>query len=265
MFMFTNKQKILIVCAITFLSIAGYQMGEYYSEQRWIAEKARAIVQTTQASNKEDEILALRDYIRKHVRYEGLSESGRPFLRATAKETLQSGRGFCGEATRAFIVLARSLGIRSQRVNLYGRINHVVAEVELNGRLVLVDLQENPVTNSILDRQWWTVDEVLFLKESPWKNYSNIHLGRLPLINLFVRGIRLRIGLISWIVENPPLMKAILFLVLSVMVVFFYVIDRVFVEDWNVQIGDRGVLNNGVDRKEYLPSAPVCNQSPDGS
>src|SRR3712207_2117776 len=46
---------------------------------------------------------ALRDYVRAHVRNTDFSPRGRAFLRDTAADTLRTGKGRCGEATRAFV------------------------------------------------------------------------------------------------------------------------------------------------------------------
>ncbi len=185
---------------------SGYQVLQYQREQRWLAGKAQAIVQAVNAQSREGQIKTLQDYIRRHVRYEGLSIEGRPFLRATAEQVLVTGEGFCGEATRTFIALARPLGIRAQRVNLYGRANHVAAETELApGRWVLVDVQINPATNSFLDAGWPQLDDVMADEASPFAYYTNVNLRRLPIVNLFVRRIKLDSGRVSWLLENPPL------------------------------------------------------------
>jgi len=192
-----KKEKALVGLLVLCLLAIGYHVWQYHRDQRWLAWKARQIIEAARAFDREAQILALRDYVRTHVRFEGLSVEGRPFLRATARETLVTGKGFCGEATRAFIGLARSIGIQALRVNLYGRVDHVVAEVELTpGRWVLVDLQANPVTNHVLDERWWTLDEIMASEERLWWDYSNINLRRLPFINLFVRRIRLKVGMV---------------------------------------------------------------------
>lgn len=233
-----RKGKILVIVLVSCLSASGYHVWQYYREQDWLAQKAQEIVRTAQASTREAQILALRDYIRRHVRYEGLSEKGRPFLRATAKETLETGKGFCGEATRAFIGLAHGLGIRAQRVNLYGRITHVVAEVELTpGYQVLIDLQDNPVTNPILDQRWKTLDEVIGPKDSLWRDYSNINLRRVPLLSLFMQRVRLRNTVVSWSLENPPLMKAFFLAGVGFSFIVFYLMDWILLRVYAFRLG----------------------------
>lgn len=168
---------IVVLCLVG----SGYQVLQYQREQRWLAGRAQAIVQAVHARSREEQIKALRDYIRHHVRAEGLSDQGRPFLRATAKEALVTGQGFCGEATRAFIALSRELGVAAQRINLDGRTNHVVAQTELAPqRWVLVDVQENPVTNGFLDRRWWAADEAITAEDT---------MG-LPVVASDIRGCR---------------------------------------------------------------------------
>jgi len=154
----------------------------------------------------------------------------RPFLRASAQETLESGRGYCGEATRAFICLARQRGIRAQRINLYGPINHVLAEVQTGpDREVLVDVQDNPVTNPILDSQEWTVHEIDNDPRSPFTDYSNVHLRRLPLVGQYVRYIKLRQTALTWVLENPSLLKAVVFGGVALVMIMLFVLDRALV------------------------------------
>lgn len=212
---------------VSFL-VSGYYVVDYYQEQHELQLKAREIVQVANARSTEEQIVALRSFIRKHVRSAGLAIDGRPFLRASAVEILEAGKGYCGEATRTFICLARQLGIEAQRINLYGRINHVVAEVELTpDRWVLVDLQENDATNGLLDAQWLTVNDVLAHDESPFVDYSNLHLRRLPIVNLFVQRIKMKNGFVTWLLENPSLMKALLLALTGVMLILLWFVDRV--------------------------------------
>lgn len=225
---------VIVLC----LMASGYQFLEYQREQRWLAGRAQEIVDAAHARSREERIKALQGYIRRHIRYEGLTIEGRPFLRATAEQVLVTGEGFCGEATRAFIALARPLGIRAQRVNLHGRANHVVAETELApGQWVLVDVQENPVTNAFLDGRWWRLDEAMVDKASPFAYYSNINLRRLPIINLFVQRIKLDIGWMSWVLENPPLLKAFLFAGLASLFASLWVLDRILLRAYAGRLG----------------------------
>jgi transglutaminase-like putative cysteine protease len=212
------------------LVVTIYYVYQYHSEQEWLRAKAADIVRAAAAATPAQEINALRDYVRQNVRYEGVDESDRPYFRATARETLESGRGYCGEATRAFICLARSRGIQAQRINLYGRINHVVAEVQTEpDREVLVDTQDNPRTNPILDAQEWTVHQIDNDPRSPFGDYSNVHLRRLPLVGGYVRYIKLRQTSLTWMLENPPLLKAVVFGGIALGMMILFTLDRALV------------------------------------
>lgn len=225
---------VIVLC----LMASGYQVLQYQREQRWLAGKAQAIVQAVNAQSREEQIKALQDYIRRHVRYEGLAIEGRPFLRATAEQVLATGEGFCGEATRTFIALARPLGIRAQRVNLHGRANHVVAETELEpDRWILVDVQENPITNSFLDKRWWNLDEATTGDGSLFAYHSNLNLRRLPVINLFVQRIKLNHGWVSWVLKNPPLIKAYIFASLAVLLISLWMLDLVLLKVYSRRLG----------------------------
>lgn len=225
---------VIVLC----LMASGYQVLQYQREQRWLAGKAQAIVQAVNAQSREAQIKALQAYLRQHVRFEGLSIEGRPFLRATAEQALLSGQGFCGEATRAFIALARPLGIRAQRVNLYGLANHVVAETELEpDRWILVDVQENPATNPFLDKRWRNLDDAITGDGSPFSYYSNLHMIRLPVVNLFVQRIKISHGWGSWVLENPPLIKAYLFASLAVLLISLWMLDLVLLKVYSRRLG----------------------------
>jgi len=212
------------------LTLTGYYVNAYRSEQQWLRTKAAEIVDSARATTNSEEVLALRDYVRKNVRYEGVDQFDRPFLRASAQETLESGRGYCGEATRAFICLARQRGISAQRVNLYGPINHVVAEVQTGpDREVLVDVQDSPLTNSLLDCQEWTVHEIDSDPRSPFTDYSNVHLRRLPLVGQYVHYVKLRQTFLTWVLENPSLLKAVVVGGVALGMIVLFCLDRVLV------------------------------------
>src|SRR5262245_51157167 len=168
---------------------------------RYVKSLAEEIVQKANAHDNRARVIALRDYIREHVRFQGAPEEDRPFLRASAAETLRSGRGYCGEVTRAFIRLADAVGIRAQRINLYGRLNHVVAEAELSpGNRVLVDSQNPPQL-----RDMETLEQVMLNPD--YDDYSTLHLRRLH-INWLVSRVKLQMGSLTYWVESPHALKA---------------------------------------------------------
>ncbi|HEX8556888.1 MAG TPA: transglutaminase-like domain-containing protein [Pyrinomonadaceae bacterium] len=117
--------------------------GEYVAQQKqdeYVRAAAREALEGAAGGDFESKVAALRDYVRARVRNVDFGAKGRPFLRDTAAETLRSGRGRCGEATRVFVNLARAAGIPAQRLYLEGRKAHVVAAVaDGRGGAVIVD------------------------------------------------------------------------------------------------------------------------------
>ncbi|CAN5287503.1 hypothetical protein BH10PLA2_BH10PLA2_16000 [soil metagenome] len=217
---------------------AFYYANHYRLEQNWLKKRAEEIVHAAGVSGSEQETMALRDYVRTHVRYEGVDQESRPFFRSSARETLESGQGYCGEATRAFICLAGQRGIKAQRVNLYGRTNHVVAEVLTRpNREVLVDVQDNPDTNPYLDKAKLTVHQVANDPLSPFTEYSNIHLRRLPFIGPYIQHIKLEQSWFTWVLENPSLLKSILWGGIAFAAALVFVVDRLLVRFYAFRFG----------------------------
>src|SRR5262249_48926030 len=149
------------------------------------------VVTAAHAGTPREKVLALRDYLRMHVTYVGVPQTGRPFLRQTAAETLRSGRGWCGERSRAFVCMAAAVGVRAQRLNLFGRLQHTVAEAELApGQVVVVDCFGPPMIPELesLDRT---------IQRPEYDDYSTVNLKRLGLTWLFGR-IRLQFGIVTY-------------------------------------------------------------------
>jgi hypothetical protein len=183
-------------------------------DTRYVGSIARHIVQTADASTARGRVIALRDYLRAHVSYLGAPFNDRPFLRATAIDVLRSGHGYCGEVTRAFICLAAAVGIPAQRINLYGRSPHVVAEAELApGDRVIVDCQ-NPPHVPGLER----LDQLVLSRK--YEGYSTLNLRRLYLQGLFSR-VTLQIGPLTFWTENPHALKATLWFLLTLALLGF--------------------------------------------
>lgn len=174
-------------------------------EDAYVRETALRVVHEAQAVTPRERVIALRDYVRRTVTFRGAPDdtADRPFLRATAEETLRSGLGFCGEDSRAFINLARAIGIEAQRLNLYGSVMHVVAEVELepHQRLV-VDAQSPPI---IADLE--PLDEVILRPE--FDDYYTLNLRRLHL-GWLVSRVRFEMGALTYWAENPHALAAAL-------------------------------------------------------
>lgn len=175
-------------------------------EDAFIRETALRVVHEAGAETPRDRVIALRDYVRSHVTYHGApgdrgTPDTRPFLRETAEETLRSGLGFCGEDSRVFINLARAIDIPAQRVNLYGRTMHVVAEVELEPhQRLIVDAQSPPLIPDLEP-----LDEVMLRPE--YDDYYTLNLRRLHL-GWLVSRVRLEMGVLTYWLENPHALAA---------------------------------------------------------
>ena len=199
-----------ILCLLVLL--AAGECFLQYRDSEYVRDVALSVVGRANATDNRSRILALRDYLRANIHYIGVSKEDRPFLRATAAETLETGEGYCGEATRAFICMAAEVGIRSQRINLYGRTPHVVAEAELGpGERLIVDCQNPP---EIADLE--TLDKVMLRPE--YDDYYTLNLRRLRL-NWLVSRVKLRMGDLTYWTENPHALKACSWFLLAVVLV----------------------------------------------
>lgn len=193
-----------MVAAILLVTLA-FGISEAVSqrrESRYVAEMAQITVRQANASDETSTIIALRDYLRRNCTRDNYPVRGRPFLRDTAEYALRTGKGRCGESTRAFVNMAESLGIHAQRLYLEGAQEHVVAVVTLgNGRKVLVDSIAPPYIQDLDDLQ-----QVVL--HSQFKYYSSINLHRwlkkpsLPANTYDPPGL-------SYFLENPHALKAL--------------------------------------------------------
>lgn len=198
------QAMIFTLCLIMGILEILYQI----SDSRYVRSVARQIVQQSGAADQKSQVLALRDFLRRTVQYQNAEIEGRPFLRDSAADTIRSGKGYCGEVTRAFINLAAAVGIRAQRINLWGRSPHVVAEAEIApDKRVIVDCQNPP---QIADLE--TLDQVILRPE--YDDYYTLNLRRLH-VNWLITRIRLQMGPLTYWTENPHALKALLWFLLA--------------------------------------------------
>lgn len=190
--------RVYSVAAIIVVTLA-FGISEAVSqhrESRYVAEMAQNVVRQANASDETSTIIALRDYLRRNVTRDNYPVRARPFLRDTAAYALQSGQGRCGEATRAFVNMAESLGIHAYRLYVEGLPReHVVALVALNdGRQLLVDSTDRPYIQDLV--------ELNQLEQYHFNYYSSINMHRwlrrpsLP-ANTF------DLGRFNYFLENP--------------------------------------------------------------
>ena len=197
-----------IVIAGVLLLFGSVQAWLQLQERAYVQEVTHAVIMEAGATTPKQKVLALRDYLRTHVEFKNAPVDNRPFLRATAADTLQSGKGYCGEVSRTFICMARVLDIRTQRINLYGSKPHTVAEVELpDGQNWIVDCQ-NPPRIAGLEQ----LDKVM--SKGDYVDYSTLNVRRLG-VDWLVSRIKLQMGPLTYWSENPHALVALFFLSLA--------------------------------------------------
>lgn len=202
------RRHVAIIIFGAAILLALFESALQVRDGRFVRRLALQVVREARASTPREQVIALRDYIRAHVTHEGVPLDGRPFLRASARETLLSGKGYCGEVTRTFICMAGALGMRAQRINLWGKAPHVVAEVELAPKeRVVVDCQNPP---AIPDLE--PLDKVILRPE--YDDYYTLNLRRLRIAWIFSR-VKMQMGPLTYWTENPHALKAALWFFLA--------------------------------------------------
>ncbi|HZS09395.1 MAG TPA: transglutaminase-like domain-containing protein [Blastocatellia bacterium] len=207
-----NYKPLFYALTAVCLALGAFEAVRQYLDTRYISQVARSVVAKAQATDSRSKIIALRDYLRASVSFDGAPDKERPFLRASAAETLRSGKGYCGEVTRTFINLADAVGIRAQRINLYGQKLHVVAEAEIApGNTAIVDCQNPP---AIADLE--PLDKVILRPE--YDDYYTLNLRRLH-INWLVSRVKLEMGPFTYWSENPHALLASFWFLLAITLV----------------------------------------------
>ncbi len=197
-------RDIVLYSAIGLITLLGFHEAlREKSDRRYVNHIAWEIVNQADAHDNTARVMVLRDYLLAHVSYQGLSQQGRPFFRDSAAHTLRSGKGYCGEVTRAFINMAEAVGVHAQRINLWGPSPHVVAEAELTpGNRVLVDVQNPPRIRGLR-----RLDEVMATGQ--FTDYYTVNLRRLR-ITWLVSRVRIEMHGLTYWTEHPHALKAFL-------------------------------------------------------
>ena len=185
------------------LALLAVGAAEYLVQQRqdeYVRAATREALEGAAGQDVGSKVAALRDYVRTHVRNVNFSAKGRPFFRDTAADTLRTGRGRCGEATRVFINMARAAGIPAQRLYLEGRKAHVVAAVEADGRTLIVDATE---------RFYFPEIEPLggLSRRAEFVSYSTFGWRRLSLLRALPSN-SVSLGPLGYLFENPHALLA---------------------------------------------------------
>ncbi|HVF67600.1 MAG TPA: transglutaminase-like domain-containing protein [Pyrinomonadaceae bacterium] len=198
----------LFVIALALLSPAIVEGLSQKREDDFVNSQAREALRGVPTENFDAKLTALRDYVRQRVRNVNFPARGRPFLRDTAADTLHTGRGRCGEATRVFVNLARAAGVNAQRLYLDGPRPHVLAVVRAgDGRRLVVDAYEPPYVPETepLER---------LLSHPEFTSYSTLGFRRMwPLRALPSHEIYL--GPLGYLFENPHALLSLLWFAAS--------------------------------------------------
>ena len=135
----------LACLALALLAAGVFEARVQQRQDEYVRAVTREALAGVPAGDFDAKVVALRDYVRTHVRnieFRGLT---RPLLRDTAADTLRTGKGRCGEAARVFVNMARAAGINAQRLYLEGEKSHVVTVVGRDdGTVLVVDSSADP-------------------------------------------------------------------------------------------------------------------------
>ena len=135
----------LACLALALLAAGAFEAREQQRQDEYVRSVTREALAGVPAGDFDAKVLALRDYIRTHVRNIEFGGLTRPFLRDTAADTLRTGKGRCGEAARVFVNMARAAGIDAQRLYLEGEKSHVITVVGRDdGTVLIVDSSADP-------------------------------------------------------------------------------------------------------------------------
>src|SRR5437763_9009279 len=194
--------------ALVFLALGVGEVVRQHGEDEYVRSVTQDVLRDAQATDTVSKAAALRDYLRTHVRNINFFARTRPFLRDTAADTLRTGKGRCGEATRAFVNMARSAGIPAQRLYLEGKKSHVVAVVSAeDGSSLIVDSADRPY-----------FADVEPLSELPrhteFSSYSTLGWRRLSALRKLPSN-ELSLGPLGYLFENPHALLASLWLLAS--------------------------------------------------
>lgn len=196
------------IALIVSLMALVYSAGWEYSVRRYLDGFSDAIVPVGAAPEKR--VQAILDWMRTGPpRSEELSPTGLAMRDPEKTLNYQQLLSVCGTATNAFLNLARSCDLQTRRLLLMTpdrNTKHVVAEVQLNGRWIVVDptyrvilrngAGEMVTRNDLKNPQ--TFAEVIgkipgYPAEYDYQNYAHVRVARLPLQGFQLRPVLDRI------------------------------------------------------------------------
>ena len=197
--------------ALALLALAPLAAGLYEArEQGRQDDYVRAATREALAGVPDDfdaKVVALRDYVRARVRNVNFAGLTRPFLRDTAADTLKTGRGRCGEASRVFVNMARAAGIQAQRLYLEGDRSHVIAVATRDdGAVFVVDSSADPTYFKDLEPLSAVPSHAEFSTYSTWRRTRALRALPPNFVSL---------GPVAYFLENPHALLALFCLLAS--------------------------------------------------
>jgi hypothetical protein len=200
---------ILFALGLALLSLAVAEAVKQKREDDYLLTHAREALRDVPADDFNARLTSLRDYVRARVHNVNFPARGRPFLRNTAAEILRTGRGRCGEATRAFVNLARAEGFDAQRLYLDGLRLHVLTVVRApDGRRLVVDAYDKPYVAEIEPLERLLDDHTEFA------SYSTLGFRRLWLLRSLPSN-EIDLGPLNYLLENPHALSSLLWFAAS--------------------------------------------------
>ena len=197
----------LACLALALLAAGVFEAREQQRQDEYVRAVTREALAGVPSDNFDAKVVALRDYIRTHVRnieFRGLT---RPFLRDTAADTLRTGKGRCGEAARVFVNMARAAGIPAQRLYLEGEQSHVISVVGRDdGAVLIVDSSADPTYFQELEPLAAFASHKEFRTFSTWRRTRALRALPSNFVSL---------GPLPYLFENPHALLACLCILAS--------------------------------------------------
>lgn len=202
----------VVPAALACLALALLAAGAFEARvQQRQDEYVRAVTREALAGVPDDfdaKVVALRDYVRAHVRNIQFAGLTRPFLRDTAADTLRTGKGRCGEAARVFVNMARAAGIPAQRLYLEGEKSHVIAvAARPDSAVLVVDSSSDPTYFQDLEPLSALTTHPKFRTFSTWRRTRALRALPPNFVSL---------GPLAYLFENPHALLATFCLLASV-------------------------------------------------
>lgn len=216
-----------LICVVFFLK---YTYNNF-SDRAFLIKQTQKIFEKEiveiKKISEEKRVRIIMRYIKKTLSFEGVNKTAkRPFLRATAVETLKSKKGLCGEFSRVGILLLHFAGIEAQRFYLFGpKWEHVLLNCKIDGKWYLIDnFNEPSVEMKETDIKKVEFPKFELLRNdwsalNPWTDYQSVRFFH---NYSFLRNYRAIIFPHTLVIffASPYLIKSVFFVVLFLTLTF---------------------------------------------